>query len=253
MTTGKVLTTANHISSRDPTISAVYLVGEKCLALSASYVSYYLSRNDDYSFRDERAVFGIALGGRRFSTKIAFEYFRFLNVYSEKELYSSFGYFFRKRLKSSLNLLYKNRGLLVGDYENENKLSLSTSLLFDLKKIRFLLEPGGATLFFEKKTFSFNHCYINISANTLGGGVFNQGVRIKFLFNDLGSARLFWAVSFIGMKKVNLNLNIATNPMLFGCGISFILNKNTLYFGSSTHPVLGTSLSVGMEHLFRRR
>lgn len=253
MITGSVISKGNHISGRDPTISAVYSLGDKSFALNTTYISYYHSKNDNYSTHDDRAVLGATLATGKASIKMSFEYFNFLNVYSEKELYSSFAFLFSEKIKGSLNFLYKNRGLLIDNYEDENTLGFGTTLLFDVKNLSFSLEPGGASLLFEEEMVCFDHFYIDFKANTLNGKFFNQGVRVRILPGDLSSTRLFWAISFIGMKNTHLNLNISTNPMLFGCGISFCLKKSTLYFGSSTHPILGTSIVIGMEHLFRRR
>lgn len=253
MINGKALILPNDISGRDPVISSVYSGRERSLALSTSYLYYYLKSGNDCGLRDERAVFGLTAISKRGSLKLAFEYFSFMGLYLEKELLISFAYSITKKLRGGVNFSYCNSGLLIDNYPRNNSFLFSGTALMDISRLLFSLELGGLLYSMLDDGFIYDKLYVDIIGSSVTGKIINQGVRLNFRPKEVGASRFFWSLSAKTIGSVYIHLTVATNPMLFGAGLTFRFGNNGMFFGSSTHPVLGTSLGIGMEHLILKR
>lgn len=252
MLSSKSVALANDMSGRDPTISSAFLSGVSVLSFNMFYVSYY-NKSFINEYRDDRAMFGASYSKNKFALKCSFESFNFMSIYLETELYGSFAYKFRNRLNTAVNFKHYRKSILVGDYEKIDMLKFSLTSVLNMKTLLFAIDLNTGPYNCSRNKIEFNLSYIDIIISTNSKGYFNQGIRINLSPFMINESRFFWALSLKTYGPIHLNFNISTNPVLFGCGITFKFNKSGIYFGTIIHPKLGVSTGVGLEQLILRR
>lgn len=252
LTGGALLSPQDHLG-RDPQISSAFCKGGRLISLSTAYLNYYLTGKSSDGLFDESIMFGITAIGNDGGAKLAFEYFNFMNIYSEKDFKFSLAKHFSAMISGGLNLSVCKKGLLVGDFHDEYSIIGSSTLVLYHRKVSLSLELGGMRYLISRKIFLYDMLTVDIKGGTISTKRTNQGVFIKVYPFNIKYSRISWAMSFSLWEFTRSYFNVSTNPFSVGLGLSFKLNRSGIYAGTLSHPVLGTSLGIGMEHLIMKR
>lgn len=247
----KIVFLKNDITQRDPSISAAFLENEKMVSAAVSYWNYYLRRGVDNIGGDEKVIAGLTISGKRLASKTAIGYFSFSNIYSELALKNSFAIHCYSKFAVGINSELLKKKLLVLEDLEKNVLNLSVTFSGKNRSFFYSLELDGINI--SQRSLYLKMIYLNLQGNTYTGRIVNQGVKLSLCPTEIKESCFFWAVKVLLLDRVFLNLSMSTNPLLFGLGIDFKIRKTNLFAGALTHPVLGTSMHVGMDHLFMRR
>lgn len=249
----KIIFLENDIAQRDPSISAAFLVYNRVFSVAVSYLNYYLRSGVDNLGGDEKLIGGFAFSGKRFAAKNAVEYFSFSNIYSELLFKSSYAIHCSSKLSVGINGEYLKKRLLILEELEKKILNFSATLSGQSRSFFYSLELDGINVDISQRSVFSKKFYIDLQGNTFNGKAINQGVRVSLCPTEIKDSRFFWAIKVTMLDRIFLNLNMSTNPLFFGLGIDFKIHKSNLFVGASTHPVLGTSILVGMDHLIMRR